>query len=194
MTKFFYGRVSTIEQNLERQRRAAMDNGVSPDNCYLDKITGTKIERPALSQLIEIIQEGDEVIILSLDRLSRSMTDLLNLVETFSNKGVSIRSIHEGMTLDNRTPTGKLTLSIFAAMAEFQRNVILNNCAEGRREKIAKEGRCGGRKPLSDAKKQMIIQMKNNGYSVKQIMEAAEVSKASIYRVIRENEASAAAI
>lgn len=183
MTRYFYGRCSTQEQNLNRQMDVAREQGIDPANCYFDKISGTKRSRPALDELFSKLQEGDSVVCLSLDRLSRSTSDLMEMMDTFQERGINLVSIHEGLDTSGNSEVARLIFTVFAAVAEFQRNIILTNCAEGRAAKIARDGKCGGRKPLPESKKKAVREMKASGSSVKEICEALGVSKASVYRI-----------
>ncbi|MCI8450921.1 MAG: recombinase family protein [Eggerthellaceae bacterium] len=185
MARYFYGRVSTEAQNLARQEEAANGLGIPEDNRYFDKISGAKREREGLDSLIAVLQEGDELYSLSLDRLSRSMTDLCSLMETFNGKGVSVHLLHENMTVNTSTPMGKLSFQLFACLAEFQRNCINQTCAEGRAAKIAAEGRCGGRKPVAESVKQNIWAMEARGCSVKEMMEVSGLARSTVYKVLK---------
>lgn len=188
MTKYFYGRVSTEHQNLARQIEVANSLGIEEQNQFFDKISGAKRSRPALDELIAILSPGDEVYSLSLCRLSRSVSDLCELMEIFQEKQVMVHLVHENMTVDTSTPMGKLSFQLFACIAEFQRGCINEACQEGRRVKIAKEGKCGGRNPISQATKETVWSLKDKGFGVKEIVEATNLSRSSVYNVLKERE------
>lgn len=194
VTVYFYGRCSTEAQNLARQVEAAKKVGIAEQNMFLDKMSGTKRNRPALDSLLDTVKPGDEVICLELSRLSRSMTDMLALVGQFKERGVTLHFLHEGLKLGTNSPSETLALQIFTAIYEFQRSLILQSTAEGRAAKIKATGKCGGRKPLSSAIKNAICEMKDRGCSIKEITDQLSVSKASIYRTINERDARSASI
>ena len=136
-----YIRVSTEEQNSARQRDALEAYGI--EKWYEEKVSGKNMEREQLQQMIDFVREGDEVYVMDFSRLSRSVQDLLNIVEGFNKKNVKLVSLKEN--LDTSTPTGKLMLTMLGAIAEFERANILERQREG--IAIAKrEGKYKGRK------------------------------------------------
>ena len=138
-----YARVSTHEQNEARQ--LAEFEKRKTDRIFLDKCSGKDANRPQLKKLLEYVREGDTVIVTEYSRLARSTSDLLSIVEQLTEKGVRIVSVKEN--LDTSTPQGKLMLTMFAGLAEFERAVILERQREG--IAIAKaQGKYKGRKPI----------------------------------------------
>jgi DNA invertase Pin-like site-specific DNA recombinase len=120
--KIGYARVSTEDQNLNLQIDALRDTGCADSYIYKEEISGVAKERPELKRLLEQIREGDIVVVWKLDRLGRSLTDLVHLVNEIQNKGAGLLSLHDN--IDTTTPQGKLTFHIFAAVAEFEREII----------------------------------------------------------------------
>ena len=116
---FGYARVSTEQQNLDRQLDMLQKYGV--DFIYNEKMTGTKRNRPELEKLLERLTEGDTVVVESLSRLGRSTKDLIWLMETFNSKGVNLVSLKE--SIDTTTSTGKLLFTLMSALAQFERDV-----------------------------------------------------------------------
>lgn len=138
-----YARVSTHEQNEARQVSAFEERGT--DKIFLDKCSGKDADRPELKKMLEYVREGDRVIVTEYSRLARSTSDLLRIVEELTKKGVQLVSLKE--SLDTSTPQGKLMLTMFAGLAEFERAVILERQREG--IAIAKaRGKYKGRKPI----------------------------------------------
>ena len=138
--KVAYIRVSSIDQNESRQIEALEQYGI--DKWYMEKVSGKDTNRPKLQEMLDFVREGDTVYIMEFARLARSTKDLLNIVEYLQNKGVHLVSHKE--TLDTTTPAGKFMLTMLAAVAEFERQTIL----ERQREGIAiakKEGKYMGR-------------------------------------------------
>lgn len=139
--KLAYVRVSTIEQNEARQVEALKKYGI--DKWFIEKVSGKDMNRPELQRMLEYAREGDTIYIHDFSRISRSTADLLALVETLTAKGIHLVSNHEN--LDTSTPTGKLMLTVIAAINEFERT----NMLERQREGIAiakREGKYTGRK------------------------------------------------
>ena len=138
-----YVRVSTIEQNEERQIEALKTHNI--DKWFIEKISGKNTNRPELKSMIEFVREGDIIYIHSLDRLARSTKDLLDIVEKLQSKKVHLVSNKEN--IDTTTATGKLMLTMIAAIAEFERANMLERQREG--IAIAKaEGKYKGRKSI----------------------------------------------
>lgn len=144
--KLFYCRVSTEEQNEARQIEYAKALGIADDSIYIDKASGKNTERQQLKAMISFMRKGDTVIVESISRLARSTKDLLSLVEQFNEKGVIFVSQKEN--IDTSTPQGKFMLTVFGAMAELERESILERQAEG--IAVAKRaGKYKGRKPIA---------------------------------------------
>lgn len=182
--KFFYARVSTIEQNLARQLEQAKELGIPQENIYTDKLSGKDTKRPALQELLKYLREGDVLYISSFDRLARSTKDLLSLAEELESKGVSLVSLKEN--LDCTTPQGKLMFTMFAAFAEFERSIIKERQAEG--IAIAKrDGRLTGRPRVDKEKLDIACTMYESGkYKMKEIEAATGISYGTIYRQINK--------
>ena len=175
---FGYARVSTEQQNLDRQLDALKKYGV--DTIYNEKMTGTKRNRPELSKMLDRITEGDTVVVESLSRLGRSTKDLIELVELFQSKGVHLVSLKE--SIDTSTSTGKLLFTLMSAIAQFERDVIADRTREGLRSARAR-GRTGGRpKTNPDSIKKAIKLYNTKQYSVKEIEELTGVKKSTLYR------------
>lgn len=140
--KVGYVRVSTVEQNEARQLEALEKFGI--EKWYKEKVSGKDTKREQLQLMLDFVREGDEVYVMDFSRLSRSVQDLLGIVDLLNNKKVRLVSIKEN--LDSSTPTGKLMLTVIGAIAEFERQNLLERQREG--IAIAKrEGKYKGRKP-----------------------------------------------
>lgn len=138
-----YVRVSTVEQNEARQREALQAYNI--DKWFIEKVSGKDTNRPQLISMLDFVREDDVVYIAEFSRLGRSAKDLLDIVENIEDKGASLISIKENF--DTKTPAGKLQMTMLAAIAEFERAMIL----ERQREGIAiakKEGKYKGRKKI----------------------------------------------
>lgn len=138
-----YVRVSTAEQNEARQLEALEKFNI--EKWFTEKVSGKDTKRPKLQAMLDFVREGDVVYVMDFSRLSRSVRDLLSIVDLLNEKNVRLVSLKEN--LDTSTPTGKLMLTMIGAIAEFERQNILERQREG--IEIAKrEGRYKGRKPL----------------------------------------------
>lgn len=137
----FYARVSTEEQNEARQLETAKQ--LNADKVFLDKMSGSNASRPQLSAMLDYVREGDTVIVSEFSRLARSVKDMLTIVDKLDKKGVKLISTKEN--INTGTPQGKFMLTVFAALAELERETILQRQREG--IAIAKaEGKYKGRK------------------------------------------------
>lgn len=127
-----YIRVSTLDQNADRQHIAL--NAAHVEKIDEDHISGANTDRAQFQAMMQFLREGDELVVLSLDRLARNLRDLLDTVETLGKRGVSVRFLKENLLFDARSnadPTSKLMLSMVGAFAEFERSMIRSRQAEG---------------------------------------------------------------
>jgi DNA invertase Pin-like site-specific DNA recombinase len=180
--KIGYARVSTKDQNLSLQIDALKKEGCQ--KIYEEKATGAKIDRVELKNMLEQLREGDVIIIWKLDRLGRSLRDLVNLVSEIQGKGAGLKSLND--FIDTTTPQGKLTFHIFAALAEFEREIISDRTKAGL-ESARARGRVGGRpKGLSkEAQNKAIVAeslYRQKQMSVNQICKHLSFSKATFYK------------
>lgn len=140
-----YGRVSTKDQNLGRQEDALAAAGCI--RIFTDKLSGKNTDRPELAACLDYLRPGDTLVVLSLDRLARSLQDLITIVADLRRRGVGFRSLHEA--LDTTTPGGRLVFHVFAALAEFIRELIVEGTNEGLAAARARGQRLG-RPPAMD--------------------------------------------
>lgn len=140
-----YARVSTDEQNEARQLESFQKYRESISKVYMDKCSGKDTNRPQLKAMLDYVREGDVVVVSDFSRLARSTKDMLQIVQALADKGVALISIKEN--LDTDTPQGKFMLTVFAALAELERETILQRQREG--IEIAKaHGKYKGRSPI----------------------------------------------
>lgn len=186
--KYGYGRISTVgkKQKLDRQLKVLTDNveGLSIENVYTDKITGTVRDRPGLNELKSKLQAGDELWVESLSRLSRSTQDLLEQISEFNDNGIVFHSIKENF--DFSSATGRLLLGMIAAIVAFERDLIAERVKEG--VEVARlKGKRIGRPPVNQEKLDNAIKLYNSGsYSVKVILEMVGISKSSFYKELKK--------
>ena len=187
--KYGYGRVSTQEQELARQEDLFDRLEIDMRYRYMEKMTGTKTNRPQLERLKDEVREGDTVHIESLSRLGRSTKDLLALIEFFKNKGVTLKSAKE--SIDTSTATGKLFTTVMCALAEFERELTVERTQEGLKAARAR-GRKGGRKPKSDKEVKVALSMYDSkDFSVSEICKRCDISQGTLYKAINERKAKA---
>ena len=183
--KIGYARVSTKEQNLSLQLDTLEKEGC--EQIFHEKITGSKTTRPELDNMLSNLRKGDVVVIWKLDRLGRSLKDLVNLMTQLQNKGVGLLSLNDH--INTTTPTGKLTFHLFAALAEFERDIISERTQAGLVAARAR-GRKGGRpKGLSQkAEHTAIIAQRlyeEENLSVQQICDQLSIAKRTFYKYLR---------
>lgn len=188
MKKIAYVRVSSIDQNIARQKEA-IENHVEIDKWYIEKTSGKDRNRPKLNQMLDYVREDDIIYIHSLDRLARNTKDLLNIVEQLSKEKVHLHSLKDNFVFDD-TPTGKFILTILAGFAEFERAIAKERQLEG--IAIAKENNVyKGRKPIKINKKQfeeLYIDYKKGYITQEGITRRLNISRTTLYRRIKEYE------
>ena len=182
--KIGYARVSTGLQNLDLQQDSLTNYGC--EKIFTDKVSGAKSNRPGLESAIELARAGDVVVVWRLDRLGRNMEDLISIVNALNNRGISFHSIQENITMDKSSSTGQLLFHLFAAFAEFERNLILERSAAGRIAARAR-GRLGGRpEKLTDSDLKLLKTLVDSGTPIKTIAEKWNVSRTTIYRYLEK--------
>ena len=176
-----YARVSSSGQHLDVQRTALTDAGC--EKIYAEKVSGVG-ERAELQAALQFLREGDTLVIYKLDRLGRSLKDLLDIIEQLQKRNISLVSLKDN--IDTGSTTGKLTLHIFASLAEFERDLIKERTEEGRREAKKKGVRFGRPKQPKPEKANMCAQLYRNGNSVSAIMRTVGIrSRNTVYKYLR---------
>lgn len=177
-----YIRVSTVEQNTIRQEVLLKELGV--DEVFIDKASGKSTDRPELKRLLTYVRQGDTVIVESISRFARNTRDLLELIEQLAVKQVEFISKKEA--IDTTTPTGKFMLTIFGAVAELEREYILQRQYEG--IVIAKEqGKYKGRKPIMHPEFDKVVsKWKAGGMTAVEAMRKLNMKPSTFYRKVRK--------
>lgn len=179
-----YVRVSTVEQNEARQTEALEKHNI--EKWFIEKVSGKDMNRPELQNLLDFVREGDTVYVHDFSRLARSTKDLLEIVERLNKKGVHLVSNKENV--DSSTPTGKLMLTMIGAIAEFERQNLLDRQQEG--IAIAKrEGKYKGRKPVevnTDAFKVQYNRYLSRKISKVELAKQLGVSRPTLDKMIKE--------
>ncbi|MCY8571314.1 recombinase family protein [Bacillus haynesii] len=183
-----YVRVSTVEQNEQRQVKA-IEERATIDKWFIEKVSGKDTNRPQLQAMLDYMREGDTIIINDFSRLARSTKDLLELVELMQKKNVTLISLKEN--IDTSTPQGKLMLTMLGAINEFERMNMLERQREG--IAIAKaNGKYKGRKAIEiDQKfKELYEKYMARKINKTQFANELDVSRTTLYKLIEEYEAS----
>ena len=185
-----YARVSTPEQSLDLQRDALLAAGCDPQHLYTDVASGAKAERPGLEAALHYLRAGDTLVVWKLDRLGRSLTHLIETVHALEARGIGFKSLQE--SIDTTTPGGKLIFHVFAALAEFERDLIGERTKAGLTAARAR-GRTGGRKrALTDKQIALARSMKADPHnSIADICATLKISKRTLYRYTGERNAEA---
>ena len=182
--KFLYARVSTNDQNLDRQ----LENVNFYDRVYMEKISGKNKERPELSNMLKAIRVGDVIEVHSMDRLGRNLKDLLDIVENIQKLGATIHFKKENMTftLSTDDPAQKLMMTLFGAFAEFERNLILSRQREGIAiaKKKGKYKKAHPRK-LNNFIIESIKADRTAGLKERELMNKYHISKNTLYRYLK---------
>ena len=184
-----YIRVSTVEQHEDRQVKDLTENA-EVSKVFIDKLSGKDTNRPQLNAMIDYVREGDTVVVSEYSRLARSTRDLIDIIETLQNKGVTVISMKE--KLDTSTPQGEFMLTVFAGIATLERKLMLQRQREG--IAIAKangkyKGRQSKQKPeVWESLKAMYM---SRQITVSEIAKRCDVSRPIVYKWLKETPAGA---
>ena len=166
-------------------RQEVLMRELGVDEVYIDRLSGKNTDRPELKKMTDYVRKGDTVIVESISRFARNTRDLLDLVEKLSEKGVEFVSKKEA--IDTTTPTGKFMLTVFGAVAELEREYILQRQQEG--IAIAKaEGKYRGRKPIERSNFDAVEKLWRAGtISAAEAMRRLDMSRSTFYRKVRQH-------
>jgi DNA invertase Pin-like site-specific DNA recombinase len=173
-----YARVSTLDQNLDLQRTAL--NRAGCGKIYEDRMSGTRAERPGLKLTLEVLREGDTLVVWKLDRLGRNVKGLVDLVNQLAERGVQFKSLTD--SIDTGTPSGRFFFHVMASLAQMERELIIERTRAGL---IAarEQGRIGGRKRImTDSKIESAKTLLASGLTPKEVARNLGVSIPTLYR------------
>ncbi len=178
-----YARVSTEDQNLDLQIDAL--NEVKCDHIYEEKMSGKIKDRPALDEALNFMRKGDTLIVWKLDRLGRSLRHLIEVINKLMDSGMYFMSLQE--KIDTTSTSGKLIFHIFAALAEFEREIISERTKAGLKAARAR-GRFGGRpKKLNEQQTQMVKKMwRDHAITIEEICRSFDISRSTLYLYLKE--------
>jgi len=176
-----YVRVSTVDQNTERQLE-----DISVDRIFTDKASGKDVKRPQLEELMAFVRAGDAVVVHSMDRLARNLDDLRRIVQTLTQRGVCIEFVKEHLTFNGEdSPMANLMLSVMGAFAEFERALIRERQREGialARQKGAYRGR---KKTLSEDEITHLCERVRAGEKKARVARDCQISRETLYQYLR---------
>jgi DNA invertase Pin-like site-specific DNA recombinase len=183
--KIGYARVSTDDQNLRLQTDALNQAGC--EKVFQDIMSGAKAKRPGLREALDYARSGDTIVVWRLDRLGRSLKDLIEIVNRLEEKGIGLQSLQE--SIDTNTSGGKLIFHIFGALAEFERNLISERTMAGLAAARAR-GKKGGRpKALGEKKRDLLYQLYDERqHSVKEMCDIMNISRSTFYNYLDKRE------
>lgn len=179
-----YARTSTLEQiaGLESQVRDLTAAGCT--KIFQEQVSSVDTKRPELERVLDYVREGDTLVVTKLDRLARSMANLMEIMGKLRSKGVELKIL--ALNLDTSTPTGKLMLNMLGSIAEFERELML----ERQREGIAKakaDGKYRGRAPTAQRKAEEVRKLKLEGKSVDTIAAELGIGRSSVFRILKSD-------
>lgn len=180
MRLFDYARVSTSQQSLEIQKQALRNAGVKDFRIFCDKLTGSNVDREGLNSLL--VKVEDVVLVTKLDRLGRDTADMIMLINKFAEMKVAVRFLDDGISTEGFS--GKMVITILSAVAEAERQRILERTNEGRLEAKFR-GVKFGRKCSIDRKK--LLDLRNQGLGGTALAKAMKISRAAVYKILKES-------
>ena len=186
--KFGYARVSTKSQKHDLQVDAFLKEGIEPKDIYADISSGAKAERKGLDEMLAKLREGDTVVVWKMDRIARSLSHLVKLIEDFDSRGVHFKSIQESF-IDTSSPHGRFVFNLFASIAQLERDIIIERTRAGLESSRRRGVRLGRQPGLSkQAQHKAILAEKyyrDNKLSIEEIMKLIDIgSKRTLYKYL----------
>lgn len=181
MRIFGYARVSTSQQTLDLQLKALKEAGVKKSRIFYDKASGSNTKREGLDLLRVKVEEGDLIYVTKLDRLGRDTADMANLIKEFDGMGVAVRFLDDGVSTEGAT--GKMVVSILTAVAQAERQRILERTNEGRIEAKARGVKFGRKRSVD---REQVFSMRGAGYSAIAIAKKLKIGRSTVYQVLKE--------
>ena len=181
MRLFGYARVSTSQQSLDLQVQSLKKEGVKSSRIFTDKASGSKTDRKGLNLLRVKVEEGDVILVKKLDRLGRDTSDMIQLIKEFDEMGVAVRFLDDGISTEGTM--GKMVVTILSAVAQAERQRILERTNEGRIEAKAKGVRFGRKRSIDRSQLKELIE-KEIGAS--KIAEQMKIGRSTVYKILNE--------
>ncbi|WP_426786168.1 recombinase family protein (plasmid) [Rahnella variigena] len=182
MRLFGYARVSTSQQSLDIQIRALKDAGVKANRIFTDKASGSSTDREGLDLLRMKLEEGDVILVKKLDRLGRDTADMIQLIKEFDAQGVAVRFIDDGISTDGEM--GKMVVTILSAVAQAERQRILERTNEGRQEAKLKGIRFGRKRSIN---RKQVLSLRQEGLGASEISRQLNIARSTVYKIIEDD-------
>lgn len=181
MRLFGYARVSTSQQSLDLQIKSLKKEGVISNRIFTDKATGGNANRNGLTLLRVKVEDGDMILVKNLDRFGRDTSDMIQLIKEFDEMGVSVRFLDDGISTEGTM--GKMVVTILSAVAQAERQRILERTNEGRVEAKAKGVKFGRKRSISRSRLKEFI---DNGFGASDIARQMQIGRSTVYKLIQE--------
>ncbi len=181
MRLFGYARVSTSKQSLDLQITALKNAGVQDNRIFTDSVSGSQSDREGLNTLRLKVEQGDVILVTKLDRLGRDTADMISLIKEFDGMGVSVRFLDDGISTEGTM--GKMVVTILSAVAQAERQRILERTNEGRLDAKSR-GVKFGRKRTVDRNKLMAL--KQQGFEASEIAKKMGIGRSTVYKLLSE--------
>ncbi len=181
MRLFGYARVSTSQQSLDIQLKTLKEAGVKQHRIFTDMASGKDIERRGLQLLRIKVEEGDVILVKKLDRLGRDTADMVQLIKEFDEMGVAVRFIDDGISTEGTM--GKMVVTILSAVAQAERQRILERTNEGRIEAKAKGVKFGRKRSVD---RELLLSLRNNGFGATDIAKEMSIGRSTVYKLLKE--------
>lgn len=182
MRLFGYARVSTSQQSLDIQIRALKDAGVKASRIFTDKASGSSVDRPGLDLLRMKVEEGDAILVKKLDRLGRDTADMIQLIKEFDAQGVAVRFIDDGICTDGEM--GQMVVTILSAVAQAERQRILERTNEGRQEAKMKGIRFGRKRTVDRG---YVLSLYRQGIGATGISRQLSIARSTVYKILEDD-------
>ncbi|MEE9338372.1 MAG: recombinase family protein [Methylococcaceae bacterium] len=179
MRLFGYARVSTSQQSLDIQIKTLQESGVKKNRIFTDKVSGSRIDREGLRLLQVKVEEGDVILVKKLDRLGRDTADMIQLIKEFNGMGVAIRFLDDGINTEGTM--GKMVVTILSAVAEAERQRILERTNEGRIEAKAKGIKFGRKRTIDRDRVQVLNE---EGVGATDIAKQLSIGRSTVYKLL----------
>ncbi len=188
-TQLGYARVSTGHQSLDQQVDALMSAGVDGARVYSDKLSGTSTreQRPGLAALLDYAREGDAIVVSGIDRLGRNAAEVMTTIRELGERGIVLRSLREG--IDTSNATGRMVAGVLASLAELELELGRERRSAAREARRARGQAIGRPKALDASKAALAKRMHTSGESASTIAATLDVSRATVYRALNEQQA-----
>ena len=181
MRLFGYARVSTSQQSLSIQIKALKEAGVKDSRIFTDKASGSHVDRNGLHLLRIKVEEGDVILVKKLDRLGRDTADMIQLIKEFDDMGVAIRFLDDGITTEGTM--GKMVVTILSAVAQAERQRILERTNEGRMEAKAKGVKFGRKRTIN---RKQVLALHEKGIGATDIAREMSIGRSTVYKLLNE--------